>query len=44
MTMEELMESNRLVEKKMTLFRKKRHIQPNRISKIPELDEEEDST
>lgn len=40
MTMEELMQRNRLVERKMTLFCKKKSAQCNRISQIPELEEE----
>lgn len=41
LSMEELMEKNRLVEKKMSMFRKKKYLQQNRISKIQELDEED---
>lgn len=45
MTMEELMEKNRLVERKLTLFRKKKQMHPQimKVSKIPELEEEEDT-
>jgi len=41
--MEELMEKNRLVERKMTLFRKKKQLQVAKFGKIQELDEEDDA-
>lgn len=44
LTMEELMESNRLVERKLTLFRKKKQPHPMKYGKIPELEEEEDNS
>lgn len=37
------MEKNRLVERKMTLFRKKKQLQVAKFGKIQELDEEDDA-
>lgn len=41
-TMEELMEKNRLVERKMSMFRKKKYVNQSKIpARIQELDEED---